>query len=105
MARGRGREVPAYRLHRRSGQAVVTLDGRDFYLGIHGSPESRPGKCNLRSGPRNWGRSIGRSLSTRRLLAFGPRLGTSCERRDPPPVPDPGSLRGKLYGGDQTQRR
>ncbi|MDG3004258.1 hypothetical protein [Paludisphaera mucosa] len=33
--------TPAYRHHRPSGQAVVTLSGRDFYLGRHGSPESR----------------------------------------------------------------
>jgi integrase len=31
---------PAYRLHKPSGRAVVTLDGRDFYLGPHGSAES-----------------------------------------------------------------
>jgi integrase len=33
--------VPSYRLHRPSGQAVVTLAGKDHYLGRHGSPESR----------------------------------------------------------------
>ncbi len=33
--------VPSYRLHKRSKQAVVTLDGRDFYLGPHGSEVSR----------------------------------------------------------------
>jgi hypothetical protein len=33
--------TPAYRLHRPSGQAVVTLSSRDFYLGRHGSPKSR----------------------------------------------------------------
>ena len=32
---------PKYRMHRASGQAVVTLDGRDFYLGPHGSTASR----------------------------------------------------------------
>ncbi len=32
---------PSYRLHRRTGQAVVTLVGRDIYLGKHGTPESR----------------------------------------------------------------
>ena len=32
---------PKYRLHKPSGQAVVTLDGHDFYLGPHGSPLSR----------------------------------------------------------------
>lgn len=33
--------TPCYRLHKSSGQAVVTLDGRDRYLGRHGSAESR----------------------------------------------------------------
>lgn len=33
--------LPSYRHHRASGQAVVTLGGRDIYLGRHGSPESR----------------------------------------------------------------
>ena len=32
---------PKYRKHKASGQALVTLNGRDFYLGPHGSPESR----------------------------------------------------------------
>ena len=33
--------VPSYRLHRPTGQAVVTLGGRDYYLGLHGSPKSK----------------------------------------------------------------
>ena len=33
--------TPSYRLHKPTGQAVVTLNGRDFYLGRFGSPESR----------------------------------------------------------------
>ena len=32
---------PKYRKHKASGQAVVTLNGRDFYLGPHGSTASR----------------------------------------------------------------
>jgi hypothetical protein len=32
---------PSYRLHRCSGQATVTLNGRDHYLGVYESPESR----------------------------------------------------------------
>lgn len=34
-------DIPTYRRHRASGQAVVTLEGRDFYLGKFNSPESR----------------------------------------------------------------
>jgi integrase len=36
-----GTKPPSYRLHRPSGRAVVTLDGRDHYLGPHGSEVSR----------------------------------------------------------------
>jgi hypothetical protein len=34
-------QVPSYRLHKQSGQAIVTLNGRDFTLGRHGTKESR----------------------------------------------------------------
>jgi integrase len=37
----RSPRIPSYRLHKSTGQAVVTLAGRDHYLGTHGSPESR----------------------------------------------------------------
>ncbi len=33
-------KTPSYRLHRSDGRAVVTIDGRDVYLGKHGSPAS-----------------------------------------------------------------
>ena len=33
--------LPKYRKHRASGQAVVTLNGRDFYLGPHGTRASK----------------------------------------------------------------
>src|SRR5687768_16967441 len=33
-------KIPSYRLHRPSGRAVVTLHGKDVYLGAHGSPAS-----------------------------------------------------------------
>lgn len=34
-------KVPSYRLHRGSGQAIVTINRRDFYLGRHNTPDSR----------------------------------------------------------------
>ena len=37
----RRKKLPKYRLHRPSGQAVVTLSGRDFYLGAYDSEVSR----------------------------------------------------------------
>jgi integrase len=36
----KARKIPSYRLHKPTGQAVVRLDGRDHYLGKHGSDES-----------------------------------------------------------------
>ena len=33
-------KAPSYRRHKASGQAVVTLDGKDFYLGPHGTKAS-----------------------------------------------------------------
>ena len=33
-------KVPGYTRHKASGRAVVRLDGRDYYLGPYGSPES-----------------------------------------------------------------
>jgi hypothetical protein len=32
--------IPSYRLHKASGRAAVTLGGRHYYLGKHGTPES-----------------------------------------------------------------
>ena len=33
--------LPKYRLHRRSGQAIVTIGGKDHYLGLHGADDSK----------------------------------------------------------------
>jgi len=33
--------TPLYRLHRMSGQAVATLNGKDYYLGRFGTSASR----------------------------------------------------------------
>lgn len=42
MARPKGTVgIPSYRLHRASGRAVCTIAGRDYYLGRHGSEQSR----------------------------------------------------------------
>ena len=34
-------KVPSYCLHKRSGRAVVRLNGKDHYLGKYGSPKSQ----------------------------------------------------------------
>jgi integrase len=35
------KRTPSYCLHKATGQAVVRIDGKDHYLGKHGTPESR----------------------------------------------------------------
>jgi integrase len=41
MSRTKFGSLPSYRLHKPSGRAVVTIAGKDHYLGPHGSAESR----------------------------------------------------------------
>ena len=41
MPKKRTKEIPSYRHHEARGLAVVTLDGRDIYLGPYGSAESK----------------------------------------------------------------
>jgi Phage integrase family len=43
----RRKAPPSYRFHQSSGQAVVTLNGKDFYLGTHGTTESRHAYAQL----------------------------------------------------------
>src|SRR5262245_16623826 len=52
---------PSYRLHKATGQAVVTLDGRDHYLGPHDTPESRAEYDRLIAEWLQHGRSLRRS--------------------------------------------
>jgi hypothetical protein len=35
----RNSRIPSYRLHKPSGQAVVTINGKDIYLGRFNSPD------------------------------------------------------------------
>lgn len=39
--RGPSKSLPKYRKHKRSGQAIVTLSGKDLYLGPHGTKASK----------------------------------------------------------------
>ncbi len=63
--------TPSYRHHRSSGQAVVTVDGRDIYLGKFGMAESRAEYdrllaewlCNGRRSPRRSPGRISRSMN------------------------------------------
>jgi integrase len=56
----RRRKPPKYRLHKSSGQAVVTLSGKDFYLGRHRSEISR----------REYDRLVGEWLANGRRLVL-----------------------------------
>ena len=75
MAKRRTKPVPAYRLHKRSGQAVITLTDantrrrRDVYLGEFDSPESR--------------------LRSAEVLAAWERAGRVLDGADAPPSKPP----------------
>ena len=66
MSNSKQPKVPSYRHHKPSGLAVVTLDGRDHYLGKHGSPESRARYDRLIAEYLASGRRLpGKSLASR----------------------------------------
>src|SRR5262249_28593571 len=50
--------IPSYRLHKPTGKAVVTLNGKDVYLGPYGSPES---KAEYRRRIAEWSASGGKT--------------------------------------------
>lgn len=51
--------IPTYRLHKPTGQAVVTIGGRDHYLGAHDTPASRENsRASWRSGMRETSNSL-----------------------------------------------
>ena len=58
------KSLPKYRKHKRSGQAIVNLNGKDFYLGPHGTKASK----------LEYDRLIGEWLSNERELP-GDRAG------------------------------
>ena len=60
--RGPSKTPPKYRKHKRSGQAIVTLDGKDFYLGPHGTKASKS----------NYDRLIGEWLANGRRIPDEP---------------------------------
>lgn len=62
MPTTRSKRIPSYRLHRPTGLAVVRLNGKDFYLGKHGTSKSR----------MEYERLIAEWLSNHRQLSSGP---------------------------------
>jgi integrase len=55
--------VPGYRLHKASGRAVVTLSGRDHYLGEYDSPASRQAYNRLMAEWQAGGGKLAREIS------------------------------------------
>jgi integrase len=58
----RRKNTPSYCLHKTSGRAYVTLDGKPVYLGDYGTPESR----------ENYDRAVGEWMANGRRLAPPP---------------------------------
>jgi len=61
MPRFAGESIPKYRKHRGSGQAVVTISGRNHYLGPHGTKTSK----------FEYDRLVGEWLASGRSLGYG----------------------------------
>jgi integrase len=102
--------TPSYRLHRPTGQAVVTLNGKDVYLGKHGTPESRAAfdrviaewLANGRQLPAPGGT---RGLSVAELILAYYRFAETYYRKNGAPTTEVEAVRAslrplrQLYGG------
>lgn len=64
------KNIPAYCLHKASGQAYVKLDGKRCYLGKHGSPESHRKYADLISGWQDEQTSVPKDLKVRQLTTL-----------------------------------
>lgn len=73
MTMTRPQRIPTYRLHKPSGQAVVTLNGKDHYLGVHGTEESQ----------ENYSRTVAEWLQQGRVR---PVSSNSLDSKDQPCV-------------------
>ena len=106
--------TPAYRHHKPSNQAVVTLDGRDIYLGRYGSPQSRAEFDRLLAEWLANGRRlpvpvVGSDLTVNELvLAYLGHADTYYVKNGKPTV-EPGNIRlavrplRRLYGHTQAR--
>jgi integrase len=103
--------TPSYRLHRPTGQAVVTLNGRDLYLGKHGSPASLAEYDRLiGEWLANGRRPIGAGdLTVSELILAYFRHAESYYRKNGKPTSEVDSVRAslrplrELYGGSQAR--
>ena len=101
--------TPSYRHHKPSGLAVVTLNGRDIYLGRYGSPESRAEFDRLLAEWLSNGRRLpapvsGSDLTINELALAYLRHADSYYVKNGKPTVEPGNMRlairplRKLYG-------
>jgi len=83
--------VPSYRLHKSSGQAVVTLSGRDHYLGPHGTPESKSAYQRIvaewLAGGRHLRPAPGNVVTVAEVVLAYCAAGENRDKRDPRVLP------------------
>src|SRR5687768_10590694 len=83
--------IPSYRLHKSSGRAVVTIDGRDIFLGKHATPESRRKYDRIISEWIGAGRQLPIAAEDLTILALLARFWTHAERTYSKPDGSPSS--------------
>jgi len=64
------KRIPRYRFHKASGQAVVTIDGKDHYLGKFGSKDSHQKYAEIISQWQSEQTSAFKDLKVRQLTVF-----------------------------------
>lgn len=91
--------TPSYRLHRPTGQAVVTIDGKDRYLGRHGTAASRAEYDRLVAEWLANGRRLpaARGLSVNELVVAYFRHAESYYVKDGLPTSEVDTLRQALH--------
>jgi hypothetical protein len=97
--------IPAYRLHRPSGRAVVTLYGRDVYLGKYNSPESKAEYRRLIAELlANGGRSPAQTpdFTLNEILLAYLRFADGYYRKNDKPTKEPALLRLSVWWTPKT---
>ena len=90
---------PSYRLHKPTGQAVVTLNGRDHYLGKHGSTASRHAYDRLLAEWLENGRQLlqGEAITVAGVIkTYWPHVVQHYRRRDGTPTHEIEEIRASL---------
>jgi hypothetical protein len=96
--------IPKYRLHRPSGQAVARFNGIDYYLGKHGSQESRDEYDRLlgewmikgRQPPRKSARSFVGQMTVNELILAYLQFADGYYRKNGQPTGEYDSIRYSL---------